>query len=671
MEKYNTKYFNKYLKYKFKYNELKNQIGGITIQEEIDNIDEKLYIKNILTVNLQKRVLGETSNLDLNLQSIKDLEDDLIQLKDTLKKKQVKNKHSDNEGKYVEITEKRGRFTIIKRIIKLKDEKKNKVGSDEDIYSEIDSWESDDKTVLELEDEIENLEYIIKYKKKEWDDNNKSFNLIENFLERNPKSYLNWYLWAIINTDSPSEFNKSDPKYNINYNLYDDDNYKLFTIEKFINGFPVEGEKNINFLEELENKYDESFNEWDDKPNFNLDYNLPVYVQKVKIKKDDAKICIIGDIHSSLHSLLSILFKIKKDYFQNEEKMILKPNRYIIFLGDIIDRGPYSVELLMLILCLKNYNFDNVFIINGNHEDYPIFSRDGTEEEFFKQHEDIYFKEDLDKSIINKILNRLPSCIYLEFGGKRYHLSHGAFDPIYAGLMDNLDDLFINTNNLKKSKLNLFLESNEEFDLVSINDIHNNYKWGDLSNNPYIMMSPRGRDIFQFGHQEIKLYLEKFNISNIISGHQDNEPINFILYPKQIENLKNKISPIYPLDLKVSEIYNKHHGNLYQPDLSQFKSDNIKFDLFDNSYMALVTSTATVSRNMGYQGVYLELHKKLYSKKGFEAGILSKRCGQCGRSNSLKEWNENGCDICLNNKIMKRTNMKKVKKLKNKKDLIK
>ena len=54
--------------------------------------------------------------------------------------------------------------------------------------------------------------------------------------------------------------------------------------------------------------------------------------------------------------------------------MQLKEDRYMIFLGDIIDRGPYSIELLFVIMFLKYTNYNNVFIINGNHEDYPIYN---------------------------------------------------------------------------------------------------------------------------------------------------------------------------------------------------------------------------------------------------------------------------------------------------------
>lgn len=680
MNKYG-KYYNKYLKYKFKYNMLKNMKGGDTIKSELENIEEKLYIKNILTVNLERRKIGETSQLNFNLQEIKDLENQLIKLNHKLDKFDIN--YSDEEiiekdgkiflkkdGKlYLETEgEKHGRFTLINYV--LTDETDD--GNSSSSSKSISSADYSDENIYELEEKKEELEDLILKKKREWDNDNKSYGLIDTFLKANPGQYLNWYLWTNISTESPSEFNKKDPKYNEDFNIFQDDSYKLFSIENFLKGFKHENEKeSTNFLEELKSKYDDSFSEWKDKPSF--DNNKYVYVKKLKITEENAKICIIGDIHSSLHSLLSIIFKIKNDYFIDSEQMILKPDRYIVFLGDIIDRGPYSLELLMLIFCLKNYNFNNVFIINGNHEDYPIFSRDGTIEEYNNQYENLESKVDylnLHSTNINKILNRLPSCIYLEFGGKLYHLSHGAFDPYYAGFIGDYSDLDQENFNQANSELYEFLQSDNTYDLVSENYVNNNYKWGDLSNNKYSSESSRGIGIYNFGHPEIEAYLKYFNISNIISGHQDLEPINFILYPKQISNIKKGSSPLYPLEFKISDIYSRHHGRLYQPNLQQFTTDKIKFDLHDNSYMALVTSTATVSRDMEYQGVYLELHKQINSKEGFQAGILSKRCNQCGKIRTKKEWDENGCDICLNHKIMIRTSKKKIKRLRKNKDLL-
>ena len=377
-------------------------------------------------------------------------------------------------------------------------------------------------------------------------------------------------------------------------NIYNNSNYKLFNVKHFVNS------KWVN-LKNLINNYNESLTSWynniiPDFVNLTQENKSPVYVQKLKVLDNDAKFCIIGDIHSSLHSLLGILFKIKNEYFKDISNMILKHNRYLIFLGDIIDRGPYSMELLLLILGLKSKNFNNVIIINGNHEDYSLYSKHGTKEEYDNQWKGM-IKKDIIKTDLGLILNMLPSCVYLYFGNKIYHLSHGSFDNKFAGLVckNNLPCV-PKKENLKSDLLN-FLQSKSNFCLVEFDNSTNNYKWGDMSYNLRTKHNERGFGIYKYGKQIIKKYLEFHNISNIISGHQDLEPFNLILdYKKTIPGI----------NLIKSKIY--FNSKLYQPDFRKIKNNDIKFYLTDEQYFALTTSTATVSRNMIYQNIYLELH---------------------------------------------------------------
>jgi serine/threonine-protein phosphatase 2B catalytic subunit len=74
-------------------------------------------------------------------------------------------------------------------------------------------------------------------------------------------------------------------------------------------------------------------------------------------------ITVVGDLHGQYYDLEKILDlggmpSIRHDLAQNK----------FLFLGDYVDRGAFSVEVVILLYALK-LNFPNeVFLIRGNHE---------------------------------------------------------------------------------------------------------------------------------------------------------------------------------------------------------------------------------------------------------------------------------------------------------------
>ena len=76
---------------------------------------------------------------------------------------------------------------------------------------------------------------------------------------------------------------------------------------------------------------------------------------------------IIGDIHGNLESLLKLYEIINK-----------KNPKLVIFLGDIVDRGPKQVECLVFVLALKILEPDKYFILKGNHETLEMNQSDRT-----------------------------------------------------------------------------------------------------------------------------------------------------------------------------------------------------------------------------------------------------------------------------------------------------
>ena len=67
---------------------------------------------------------------------------------------------------------------------------------------------------------------------------------------------------------------------------------------------------------------------------------------------------IIGDIHGCYKEFITLLRKIK--YKKNQDRLIL--------LGDLMDRGPFSYEMLHWAIKWKKENSERFFLIRGNHE---------------------------------------------------------------------------------------------------------------------------------------------------------------------------------------------------------------------------------------------------------------------------------------------------------------
>ncbi len=97
------------------------------------------------------------------------------------------------------------------------------------------------------------------------------------------------------------------------------------------------------------------------------------YVQRF-VGEADSDVVMIGDLHGDVHSLNSIIKDLAtKGYIDSENPFKIKEehkkNCYIVFHGDLTDRGWYGTEAIATVCYLKCLNPNNVFIMRGNHED--------------------------------------------------------------------------------------------------------------------------------------------------------------------------------------------------------------------------------------------------------------------------------------------------------------
>lgn len=86
-----------------------------------------------------------------------------------------------------------------------------------------------------------------------------------------------------------------------------------------------------------------------------------ILIEEGNIVTVTAPVTICGDIHGQFHDLME-LFRVGGDV----------PDTQYIFMGDFVDRGFYSLESFLLLLCLKVRYPDRMTLIRGNHESRQI-----------------------------------------------------------------------------------------------------------------------------------------------------------------------------------------------------------------------------------------------------------------------------------------------------------
>lgn len=124
------------------------------------------------------------------------------------------------------------------------------------------------------------------------------------------------------------------------------------------------------------------------------------------IERDLSKRLIaIGDVHGCLNELNSLL-----------EKVNVTDNDYIIFLGDLVDRGPDSEGVIQRILSLRETN-PNVYSVMGNHDEkvarYHHHVLKKAEDSYYTipmRYNSTYY--DLSKSSLD-FLSSLPHAIFM------------------------------------------------------------------------------------------------------------------------------------------------------------------------------------------------------------------------------------------------------------------
>ncbi|OHT08579.1 Serine/threonine-protein phosphatase PP1-2 [Tritrichomonas foetus] len=196
----------------------------------------------------------------------------------------------------------------------------------------------------------------------------------------------------------------------------------------------------------------------------------------------DGPINLIGDLHG--HIL---------DLFRDLKTFGLPETTRYLFLGDIVDRGEFSIETVTLVFALKVKYPENVYIIRGNHEFEFLNDRCGFKEDVNKmygQQTDLYatFKQVFSYMPITSVICQSIICV------------HGGLGPSWFSI-----------NQARKIERPI-----DDFG----DDVLDAMLWSDPSDNiDYFEPSNRGTGFF-FGESVVSDFLESNSLKLLVRAHE-------------------------------------------------------------------------------------------------------------------------------------------------------
>ncbi|MBN1800939.1 MAG: metallophosphoesterase [Candidatus Lokiarchaeota archaeon] len=201
----------------------------------------------------------------------------------------------------------------------------------------------------------------------------------------------------------------------------------------------------------------------------------------------EKEVIIVGDLHGNLESLQKILDHIKDR----------KPE-FIVFLGDIVDRGRFQLECLVLICCLKIIDPNRYYILRGNHEEGDVNKRYGFYDVFVRK-----FKDSKKFEEIENLYNSLPACLVL----------NDDILCLHGGIPSNIQAL----EKLKNTRLSDLIGK----ELIEYNQILYEIFWNDPKNHiEGFKPSYRGEGIKFFGRDAFDKFLNYNHLNRLVRSHE-------------------------------------------------------------------------------------------------------------------------------------------------------
>lgn len=273
--------------------------------------------------------------------------------------------------------------------------------------------------------------------------------------------------------------------------------------------------------------------------------NNQSFIYQIKLEPGE-RLVIFGDFHGSFHTFIRQLFRLYLLGVIDLTNYQIMDGYRIIFLGDLIDRGNYGIDIIYLIckmIIVNNTPEKLKCILNrGNHEERLQASHDGFARE-------LSFKN-IEESIKERIFRLFEVCssaIVLNCEGNRYWCCHGGI-PV-----EKYTERIFKIPSIKDGG-----DTNRNYVFyISDLNISKQIRWNDFRTDEFNYSPNRGDPhLFKVGTKSLDAFMKFNQIDFIIRGHQDSNYNSCILTSSQkLINNKTKTLSRFGLDID-SDWYN-------------------------------------------------------------------------------------------------------------------
>ncbi|MCP4760934.1 MAG: serine/threonine protein phosphatase [archaeon] len=279
--------------------------------------------------------------------------------------------------------------------------------------------------------------------------------------------------------------------------------------------------------------------------------------------------CIVGDLHGDI----TIMKKIIDNFL--EEKI-----NSLIFLGDYVDRGSHSLEILLIVYALKLAFPNRVCILKGNHEDINVNKIYGFYQEILEKY---------NSKIMDKIDESYNFLSLMAVTPAKSFCVHGGL-PRNINTLEELRTItkpYFKHGIMQSNKVNKYTSSknpdttphNKKVDIFTLSKppgsedklLYNAYyqlQWNDpLEKITGFMSSGRGKNMYKFGEDVVNQFLEKNQLQRVIRSHENSRGS----YQKVFKGLIHIFSsgPYVTKPKKALMIHEKENGtNIIDMDLN-------------------------------------------------------------------------------------------------------